>query len=75
MKYLFGADIGGTTVKLGFFEENGTLIDKWEIKTNRENCGASVPADICAAVRAKMSEKNLKDYVETYVDDICENME
>ena len=23
MKYVFGADIGGTTVKLGFFDEEG----------------------------------------------------
>ena len=27
MKYAFGADVGGTTVKLGFFFEEGTLIE------------------------------------------------
>ena len=32
-KYVIGADIGGTTVKLGLFEEDGTLLEKWEIPT------------------------------------------
>ena len=36
-KYAFGIDVGGTTCKIGFFETNGKLIDKWEIKTNTEN--------------------------------------
>ena len=31
MKYCFGVDIGGTTVKLGIFEEEGRNIEKWEI--------------------------------------------
>ena len=33
-KYGFGVDVGGTTVKMGFFETDGRLVDKWEIKTN-----------------------------------------
>lgn len=40
-KYAFGVDIGGTTCKIGFFDTNGTLLDKWEIKTNTENNGES----------------------------------
>ena len=32
MKYCFGVDIGGTTVKMGLFEENGNVVDKWEIE-------------------------------------------
>ena len=31
MKYCFGVDIGGTTVKMGLFAENGDIRDKWEI--------------------------------------------
>ena len=34
MEYGFGVDIGGTTVKLAFFDQAGTLLHKWEIKTN-----------------------------------------
>ena len=33
MKYCFGVDIGGTTVKMGF-EATGTILEKWEIKTH-----------------------------------------
>ena len=27
MKYCFGIDIGGTTVKMGLFQEDGELLD------------------------------------------------
>lgn len=64
-KYGFGVDVGGTTCKLGLFETNGTLIDKWEIPTNTDNNGESIPHDIVAAVHNKMVEKALtKDDVE-----------
>lgn len=36
MKYCFGVDIGGTTVKMGLFEATGTILEKWEIKTHTE---------------------------------------
>ena len=39
MKYCFGVDVGGTTVKLGLFTVEGELLDKWEIKTYTENEG------------------------------------
>ena len=39
-KYGFGVDVGGTTIKMGFFETDGKLLDKWEIKTNTANGGA-----------------------------------
>ncbi len=35
MKYGFGVDIGGTTIKIGFFSVDGDLIEKWEIPTNK----------------------------------------
>ncbi len=59
MKYLFGADIGGTTVKLGFFSESGEVLDKWEIKTDRSEGGINVPADIVKSVEAKITEKGV----------------
>ena len=33
MKYCFGVDVGGTTVKSGLFRVEGELLDKWEIIT------------------------------------------
>ncbi len=32
-KYAFGVDVGGTTVKLGLFNDEGQVLDKWEIPT------------------------------------------
>ena len=34
--YCFGIDVGGTTVKCGLFQTDGTLVDKWEIPTRTE---------------------------------------
>ncbi len=65
MKYCFGIDIGGTTVKMGLFQEDGTLLDKWEIPTNKENQGASILQDIAAAIHEKLEQKsiNKKDVI------------
>lgn len=57
--YVFGVDIGGTTVKLGLFRTDGTLLDKWEIKTKIENGGAQVLPDIAQSIRAKLAEHNI----------------
>ena len=59
MKYCFGIDIGGTTVKMGLFQEDGELLDKWEIQTRTENQGEAILPDIAQAVKAKMAEKKL----------------
>lgn len=55
-KYGFGVDIGGTTCKIGLFQTTGEILDKWEIKTNTENGGASILDDVAAAVEGKMAE-------------------
>ena len=52
MKYCFGIDIGGTTVKMGLFQEDGELLDKWEIKTRTENQGEAILPAIAQAVKA-----------------------
>lgn len=56
-KYVFGVDVGGTTVKLGLFDESGTVLEKWEIPTRTENGGANILPDIAASIQGKMSEK------------------
>ena len=60
MKYCFGIDIGGTTVKMGLFQEDGELLEKWEIKTRTENQGEAILPDIAESVKAKMTEKKLE---------------
>ena len=46
MKYGFGVDLGGTTVKIAYFDETGTMLDKWEIPTRRDNGGENIIPDI-----------------------------
>ena len=58
-QYGFGVDIGGTTCKIGLFDMNGTILEKWEIKTNTENHGAAILDDVAAAVLGKLDEKNI----------------
>ena len=59
MKAVFGVDVGGTSVKLGYFTAEGELLDKWEIPTRTENGGVNVLPDIAASVKAKMEEKGI----------------
>ncbi|MDE6313787.1 MAG: ROK family glucokinase [Lachnospiraceae bacterium] len=59
MKYCFGIDVGGTTVKLGLFDVEGNVLDKWEIPTRSENGGVNVLPDIAEAVKNKMEQRNL----------------
>lgn len=57
--HVFGVDVGGTTIKLGLFDSNGNVLDKWEIPTRTENGGKNILIDIADTVHAKMSEKGL----------------
>ena len=59
MKYGFGIDLGGTTVKLAYFDEAGTMLDKWEIHTNTAENGKYILPDIAAAILKYMEEKNI----------------
>ena len=59
MKYCIGVDIGGTTVKMGLFEEDGKILDKWEIVTDTSEEGKAVLPNIASSVEAKISEHSL----------------
>ena len=59
MMYCFGVDIGGTTVKMGLFQEDGIVCDKWEIKTRTENEGCMILPDIANAICEKMKEHQI----------------
>lgn len=58
-QYVFGVDIGGTTVKLGFFDVEGKLLDKWEIKTRTEDGGNQILPDIAESIKGKIKEKQI----------------
>lgn len=57
MKYIFGIDVGGTTIKFGLFDSEGKLLEKWEIVTNTDNKGESIISDIGDSVNDKIKEK------------------
>lgn len=60
-KYAFGVDIGGTTVKMGLFDREGCVLDKWEIPTVKDNEGASILPDVAESIRGKMKEKGISE--------------
>ena len=57
--YAFGVDIGGTTIKMGFFDTEGKFLDKWEITTRTENNGEKVLPDIARSIKKKLKENEL----------------
>ena len=59
MKYGFGVDLGGTTVKIAYFDDNGTMIDKWEIPTVIADGGKHILPDIAASIRSYLRENNI----------------
>jgi len=61
MKYGFGIDLGGTTVKIAYFDENGTMLEKWEIPTVTANGGSQILPDIAASVRAFLDAHNINE--------------
>ena len=59
MKYCFGVDIGGTTVKMGLLEEEGKIVDKWEITTDTSEEGKAILPNVAASIENKMKEHGL----------------
>lgn len=60
MRYGFGVDLGGTTVKIAFFAENGEMLTKWEIPTVTENDGKTILPDIAAAVLGYLKKEKIE---------------
>ncbi len=58
-QYVFGLNIGGTTVKLGLFDVEGNLLDKWEIPTRTEESGSNILPDIAKDIQQKIEEKQI----------------
>ena len=49
MEFYYGVDMGGTTIKMGRFDREGTLLEKWEIPTRKEDGGKHIFDDIAEA--------------------------
>lgn len=57
--WCFGIDLGGTSVKCALFQTDGTVEEKWEIKTRVENEGKEILPDIAKTILAKMEERKI----------------
>lgn len=58
-QYVFGIDLGGTTVKLGLFHTSGTLLDKWEIPTRTEEAGKHILPDIAHSMEEALERHGI----------------
>lgn len=58
-KYCFGVDVGGTTVKIGLFDCEGNILEKWEIPTRTQDNGSHILPDIARALSDKLAEKKI----------------
>ena len=56
MKYCLGVDVGGTTVKMGLFQTDSALIDKWEIPTRKDLPEDVILSDIADAICEKLMQ-------------------
>ncbi|MCR5211347.1 MAG: ROK family protein, partial [Lachnospiraceae bacterium] len=59
-KYVIGADLGGTTCKLGVFTEEGKLLEKWDIPTDRKENGAHILRNNAKGIEEKLSEMKIE---------------
>lgn len=59
-KVCVGIDVGGTTVKLGIFEVNGQLMEKWEIPTRIEDGAKYILPDIAESVKEKLADLKIE---------------
>jgi len=58
-KYVFGVDIGGTTIKFGLFTKEGELIEKFVIDTDTSEEGSKILPNTAKAILRKLEEKSL----------------
>lgn len=58
-KKCFGVDLGGTTTKIGLFDVEGTLVEKYEIPTNKEEDGMHILDEIKIFLDKVILEKSL----------------
>ncbi|MBR0159681.1 MAG: ROK family glucokinase [Oscillospiraceae bacterium] len=57
--YVFGVDVGGTAIKLGFFGPEGKLLKKWKIPTRIENSGSHILPDIVSEMEKTLAAANV----------------
>jgi len=59
MRYAFGVDIFGPNIKIGFFNEQGELLDKWKIAAPVLQDGSQILPTIAEELEGYMAERTL----------------
>lgn len=59
-KFIFGVDIGGTTCKAGLFSDSGSLVEKWEFKTDTSDLGEHILANVSEQIHNKINQHQLE---------------
>lgn len=57
--YGFGVDIGGTNIKIGFFDISGKLLEHWSIPTDTSDGGAHILPAIAAETERYLDRKGI----------------
>ena len=57
--YMFGVDVGGTTVKIGMFDKDGNKQAVWEIPTRTGEQGIHILPDIAEAIQGCMTKEGI----------------
>lgn len=57
-RFVFGIDLGGTSVKMGLLQ-NESLLDTWQIPTNKDDQGINVLPEIAESIYQKCLENGI----------------
>lgn len=60
-KYIFGVDIGGTTIKLGLFRPEGVLLEKWKVPTRTLEGGTYVLPDTVKSIKEAVKRHGITE--------------
>lgn len=60
-KWLVGVDLGGTTTKVAFLNQDGDILQKWEIATDKSEQGKNITTNIAKTISEKLKELGEKE--------------
>ena len=60
MKYCFGIDIGGTTVKIGLVSAQGEIVARWEVPTRKGSDPSGLLMDVKASLEGCLAERKIE---------------
>ncbi|MGL4820651.1 MAG: ROK family glucokinase [Bacilli bacterium] len=58
-QWLYGVDLGGTTIKMALFTIEGELAEKWEVPTDKSDSGNNIPTQIAEEVKKNAAAKGI----------------